>query len=44
MIADGAEFIIERCWQSVGSYGAMEVAGQAFHAENWNVIVERNNC
>ncbi|KAE8400809.1 hypothetical protein BDV37DRAFT_274181 [Aspergillus pseudonomiae] len=43
-IANGAEKLLHWCYQweegQLGSY----VGGQAFYADNWNVIVRKNDC
>ncbi|KAH7305453.1 hypothetical protein B0I35DRAFT_413850 [Stachybotrys elegans] len=43
-IADGAQWIVDRCsW--VGDSGVYSyTAGQVFHSTNWNVIITTANC
>ncbi|TDZ19976.1 hypothetical protein Cob_v006955 [Colletotrichum orbiculare MAFF 240422] len=42
-IADGAQYVADHCTFTVGkSYQC--VSGQAFHHDNWNVLVRKDNC
>lgn len=43
-IGDGAVSLIHNCWHTPTEAFGGGVAGQAFYADDWNIIVQKDNC